>query len=538
MMATLSIVKRAWILMAILVVSLLVLVTTVFLSSQAIDRNQQELSNQVLPFHLEALEFRLDIIQIQQWLTDISATRGLDGLDDGFSEAEAHYRQAHARLDRLAGLDVGYAGDFEAVRRHLEDYYRVGTRMAQAYVDRGPAGGNPMMAEFDAAAEAMAGAMDQLLEHALLHEAAMLARQADTSRAATRNSLWQALVLAVVMLGGLYMLIRALQPLGGLTRAALDIAANDLSGDIPRGSRQDEVGQLATAIATMQDNLVERVREIAAATQTVHGAIETMGVVAGHTSDSVSRQRSEIEQVSTAMHEMTATVQDVARNTADAAQAADHANQEVDSGNQVVRQTIASIGRLAGEVRKGGEVIGRLSSDSKNIGSVLDVIRGIAEQTNLLALNAAIEAARAGEQGRGFAVVADEVRTLAQRTQQSTREIQEMIEQLQKGAMEAVRVMEEGRSQAEASVEQAGQAGQSLDTIRNAVSTIHDMTTQIASATEEQSAVAEEINRNIVNISDGVEQAAGGIEQTTDASGQLARLADGLQAVVTRFKLP
>jgi methyl-accepting chemotaxis protein len=536
-MGALSIVKKAWILMAVLGVFLLALVATVFLSSQEIDRNQNELSNQVLPFHLEALEFRLDIVQIQQWLTDISATRGLDGLNDGFSEAEQHYRQAHARLDRLAGLDVGYTGDYAELRQHLEDYYRVGTRMAQAYVDRGPAGGNPMMAEFDAAAEAIAGAMDQLLEHALSHEAAMLARQADASHAATRNSLWLALVIAVVMLGGLYLLIRALQPLGGLTRAALDIAANDLSGQIPQRSVQDEVGQLATAIATMQDNLVERVREIATATHTVHDAVEAMTMAAGHTSGSVSRQRSEIEQVSTAVHEMTTTVHDVARNTAAAADAADHANREVDSGNQVVKQTIASIGKLAGEVRKGGEVIGRLSNDSKNIGRVLDVIRGIAEQTNLLALNAAIEAARAGEQGRGFAVVADEVRTLAQRTQQSTQEIQNMIEHLQKGAMEAVQVMEEGRSQAEASVEQAGQAGRSLDSIRNAVSTIHDMATQIASATEEQSAVAEEINRNIINISDGVELAAEGIEQTTGASEQLARLADDLQTVVTRFKL-
>ncbi len=311
-----------------------------------------------------------------------------------------------------------------------------------------------------------------------------------------------------------------------------------LTGNVPQTGYKDEVGRLAEAVQAMQGKLTRRIQEIAEVTHKVNMAVETMSAIVEHTSMGVQQQHSETEQVATAMNEMTATVHEVARNTAAAANAASQADQEVSNGSQVVKQTIASIGKLADEVRKGADAIGRLETDSNNIGAVLDVIKGIAEQTNLLALNAAIEAARAGEQGRGFAVVADEVRTLAQRTQESTREIQQMIEKLQDGAQEAVRVMHAGRTQAEASVAQASQAGQSLNTIRAAVSTIHDMSTQIATAAEEQGAVAEEINRNIVNISHIVEQTAEGAAQTTSAGEELGQLAEQLQTVVNRFKLP
>ncbi len=537
-MSEMSIVTKAWLLMGLLVMGLLVLIGVSERTERTVVQTNEDISARAFPFQLGAVELRLNVIQIQQWLQDISATRALDGLDDGFSKAEEQHGKAMQQLDQLGVMDAEHAADYRQLHADLDAYYDIGKRMARAYVDQGPAGGNPMMGEFDTAAERLMGKVDDVLTRSTQENAEMLAQQMDAANAGRRNILITALVIGIVLLGGMLMLIRTVQPLAELTTAALRIADNDLTGKVPQLDRRDEVGQLAAAVTAMQEKLVRRVKEIAAVTQQVRHAAETLNAVSDHTNSGVQQQRSETQQVASAMHEMTATVHEVARNTAAAAEAASHADEEVGGGSKVVKQTIASISKLADEVRKGVEVISRLEQDSNTIGAVLDVIKSIAEQTNLLALNAAIEAARAGEQGRGFAVVADEVRTLAQRTQVSTREIQQMIEKLQQGAQEAVRVMHEGRSQAEVSVNQAGQAGRSLDTIRSAVSTIHDMTTQIASAAEEQSAVAEEINRNIVNIGHVVDQASSGMEETAGASDELNRLAEQLQAVVMQFKLP
>ena len=251
----------------------------------------------------------------------------------------------------------------------------------------------------------------------------------------------------------------------------------------------------------------------------------------------VTRQQLETDQIATAINEMTATVQEVARSATDAANAAGQADIEASNGKNVVAQTIESIQTLAKNVEQAADVIQRLEMDTTEIGGVLDVIKGIADQTNLLALNAAIEAARAGEQGRGFAVVADEVRTLASRTQESTEEINNMIDKLQTGAKNAVDVMEQGREQARTGVEQASLAGQSLEAITQSVATINDMNTQIAGAAEEQSTVAEEINRSVVNISQVADETASNVAQVADSSAQLEALSVDLKQEVAKFQL-
>jgi len=300
---------------------------------------------------------------------------------------------------------------------------------------------------------------------------------------------------------------------------------------------KDEVGQTAVALNKMLTKFEGILNELNGSTLQLGSAADQMSSLAEQGNEGVNKQLRETEQVATAINEMTATVQEVARNAAQAAEAAATANEEAREGEGIVEQTTRTITTLASEVEAAAEVIHTLEKDSESIGTVLDVIRGIAEQTNLLALNAAIEAARAGEQGRGFAVVADEVRTLASRTQQSTLEIQQMIEKLQSGATHAVKVMEQGRSKAQASVDQASAAGQSLKKITSAVNTINDMNTQIASAAEEQSAVAEEINRNITNISQIGDETAEGVGQTAAASENLAQLSTQLQSLVGQFKL-
>jgi methyl-accepting chemotaxis protein len=282
--------------------------------------------------------------------------------------------------------------------------------------------------------------------------------------------------------------------------------------------------------AGMVESLIGNAGQLAA-------AAEELSAITEQSSQGVVRQQSETEQVATAMNQMSVTVTEVAKNAANAATAALEADEQAKSGSQVVNDTVRTINDLAEEVQRTSDVIEDLKGDSLSIGTVLDVIRDIAEQTNLLALNAAIEAARAGEQGRGFAVVADEVRTLASRTQQSTQEINGMIEHLQNGANQAVQVMEQGRNKAKESVEQAAKAGEALVAITQVVDNIKAMNMQIASAAEEQSATAEEINRNIVNISEVAHDTANGAQQTAKSSDDLARLAVELQEQVGRFQI-
>ena len=300
---------------------------------------------------------------------------------------------------------------------------------------------------------------------------------------------------------------------------------------------KDEFAWMCWEYSQGRKGFMTLVKEILGSSGQLAAAAEELSAITEQSTSGVMRQQGEIEQVATAMNEMSATVSEVAKNAANAATAATDADDQAKNGCEVVNTTVQTINNLASEVERTSQVIENLKGDSISIGAVLDVIRDIAEQTNLLALNAAIEAARAGEQGRGFAVVADEVRTLASRTQQSTREINDMIERLQNGANQAVSVMEMGRSKAEESVEQAAKAGEALKAITGVVDNIKSMNMQIASAAEQQSATAEEINRNIVNISEVAQETAGGSQQTASASDELARLASDLQGQVSKFKV-
>lgn len=321
------------------------------------------------------------------------------------------------------------------------------------------------------------------------------------------------------------------------TQSAIDhiVEHRDLAARVPEGT--DELGQMGAQFNGMLVEFQGVLNGITSSVSSLAAAADELSAVTEQASSGVQRQRAETDQVATAMHEMSASMHEVAGNASSASEAVVCATEESSTGRRVVGSAIEAIHSLAGNIDNGVKVIGELSADSQDIGSVMDVILGIAEQTNLLALNAAIEAARAGEQGRGFAVVADEVRTLAQRTQESTTEIQRTIERLQSRAARAVSVMDEGKRSAETGVEAASSANQSLSAITASIDTINDMVTQIASASEQQSAVGDEISQNLTSIQDAANEVAEGASHTAVASADIAQLANQLNEMASRFKV-
>ena len=299
--------------------------------------------------------------------------------------------------------------------------------------------------------------------------------------------------------------------------------------------RNDELGKLQLAIHMQKSKLEAVIWRISDASSQLKRSVEASVKTVSQTQQNMDTQNRDIEHLATAMNEMTATVQEIAQNTNNTADATQHADNQVLEGKGVVEQTIQHINGLANEVENAVTEINTLANDSKEIGTIVEVITDIAEQTNLLALNAAIEAARAGEQGRGFAVVADEVRTLASRTQSATQEIQDMISKLQSSADSAVRVMENGQETATQAVKKAGVAGESLDSITHAVNTITQMSTQIATAAEEQTAVSEEINRNVIHISELSEQTLSGSQMISSTSSNVDQEVIRLENLVKQF---
>nr|WP_159811609.1 methyl-accepting chemotaxis protein [Pseudomonas sp. 18058] len=360
----------------------------------------------------------------------------------------------------------------------------------------------------------------------------------DTDAAHAKNMLIIATLLAIAfgLLAAWAITRQIIIPLNQTLKVAERVAAGDLTHNLV-SQRRDELGQLQRSMQSMTQGLRELIGGISDGVTQIASAAEELSAVTEQTSAGVNNQKIETDQVATAMNEMAATVQEVARNAEEASEAAVAADQQAREGDKVVGEAIAQIERLAVEVGHSTEAMGELKRESDKIGSVLDVIKSVAQQTNLLALNAAIEAARAGEAGRGFAVVADEVRSLAQRTQKSTEEIEELIVGLQNGTQQVATIMDNSRTLTDSSVELTRRAGGSLESITRTVSAIQAMNQQIAAAAEQQSAVAEEINRSVLNVRDVSDQTSAASEETAASSVELARLGTHLQMLVGRFKV-
>jgi methyl-accepting chemotaxis protein len=454
-----------------------------------------------------------------------------------FEQRNQQINQAQARYEKMISSAEEQAA-YDDYTRLLGQYRQLETRMkgfsASGQVDELRALLNSDMLSNS---EQVNTALDKLVKinNAQTRE---INQQADDEYRSAFNWVVSMLIVATLLTFlSAWLLTRSIvKPIDQALIAAEAIAEGNLTQPIHAEGR-DEAARLLLAMQKMQGKLRDTLQRISGSATQLASAAEELNSVTDEGARGLTQQNNEIEQAATAVNEMTSAVEEVARNAVSTSEASRDATTSASDGRDLVMETVSAIERMSGDVQSTAELIGNLAAESRDIGKVLDVIRGLADQTNLLALNAAIEAARAGEAGRGFAVVADEVRALAHRTQQSTSEIERMIGSIQGGTEQAVDSMRNSTERAESTLNIAKGAGMALETINGAIVQINERNLVIASAAEEQAQVAREVDRNLVNIRDLSVQTAAGSAQTTAASGELARLAVDLNAMVARFKV-
>lgn len=433
-------------------------------------------------------------------------------MDDGISEltSSAETNTGREYINNITKAVGDYASQLDSLTAHVERLQELESSLTAA----------------------ASSAMDQAEDAYEGEQSLMLQARENTSKVL----LIVTVAVLVIGVGAALLITRIIvNPLNQLVDHASKVADGDLRQNIST-DRKDELGRLMMAMQVMTENLRHTIKEVADGVSQIASAAEELSAVTEQTSTGANQQRDESDQVATAMNEMTATVQEVAKSAESAATYASESDEQAKEGHQVVTSAMTQIEALSADVDTSADLITRLREDSTNIGTILDVIRSIAEQTNLLALNAAIEAARAGEQGRGFAVVADEVRALAKRTHDSTGEIETLVDTLQKGANEAAESMRSNSDSAESAVEVTRRAAESLANIAESVSSIQSMNLQIATAVEEQTSVAEDISESVVNIREVTDQSATANNQIAVSSNDLARLGGELQRTVEKFR--
>ncbi|MGN8122465.1 methyl-accepting chemotaxis protein [Pseudomonas sp. 22082] len=479
-------------------------------------------------------------VQVQEWKNVLLRGKQPADLAKYWGQFEDRQRDVQGILGELAnqkGLEPALKTRIERLReehRLLGAAYQKGR---DAYVAAGadPTAGDAAVKGVDRAASDQMSELVAELRKQGTEQSAQISASAD-------RTVWLGLLvmLASGLLIGLLSLWLVNRNLVEPIRKLIDYVTQLSRGRMVErvvSDRQDELGNLAAAANTLRDFLAETFNHLQRSAKDLDNASGELNAIATLMAGGTNEQFNRTDQVATAMNEMSATAQEVARHAADAARAADDADQSAQQGEKVMQSTIHSITQMRGEIANTATVIRRLEADSGRIGKVLEVIRGIAEQTNLLALNAAIEAARAGEAGRGFAVVADEVRNLAQRTAESIIEINQIIHSVQTGAVDAAHAIDSGQTRSDESVEQVTQAGAMLERITHAVEAIRDMNRQIATAAEEQTSVAEDISRNLTEITSIASTNLDNVQRTESASQNLHGLSGQLNDVTARLSV-
>ncbi len=528
--------QKFLILIVILTIIGAIQAVAVLLQSNIIINEAESIRNKQVKTLNKAHQLKLTVVQVQQWLTDISATRALNGLDDGFTEAENNAAQFKMLIQELVNIDKDNAASYKKMLPVFDSYYEVGKRMAQAYIDGGAEQGNQMMADFDAVAEDMASVVDKfLLQTVSQMNMALVEQEHDVKL--TRNFFILGVLAIFIGIAVLYLIMsRSLSVLPKALISITKITDGDLTQKITSDS-DDEIGTLIKSVEKLRQHLIKMITEILDTAEHLQRTTNEILTSTGDTTSILTEQQSQTVLIATAMTEMTATTQDVVKNIHFASEKTMKAKKEAVAGSDIINANTIQIEKLSNELEDAGKTIQKLEEDSQSITSIVDVIKGISDQTNLLALNAAIEAARAGEQGRGFAVVADEVRALASRTQESTEEINQMIDKLLSGSRSAVDLTNLCISQTGNIVSQSKIVTESLSNIVDSISEISDMTAHIATATEEQANVTEGINRNVVNIETISCDVVDNISKLSGEGDALAGQSSDLLKEIQRFKV-
>jgi len=482
---------------------------------------------------------RFHVIQIQQFLTDVGATRNTGG----FSEAKDNLNKALQSLMLINQLQPVLKNDTSQLKQKISAMHQSGVKMAHAYINGGVEAGNVIMIAPDTGLDDTAvklaehlNTLSEQLNNELEHSNLALNKLIASSKFIQIS--FSILLMTAVIIGLIMIYLKIEPPLLALKKSldSMNSGEGDLTRRIPEAG-DDEIGDVINGFNLFLQVINDLMSQMAIEANSLSSSSSRLNQLAVRSKKEMLSQQEGTDQVASTVMELASTVQNVATNTKSASETALLSNAEVDHGKSVVDKTVDSIHQLSSGIDSASHVITKVEKDCDNVSSVLVVIQDIADQTNLLALNAAIEAARAGDQGRGFAVVADEVRTLASRTQDSTQEIQSMLESLQKGSREAVKAMIDSQSQAKETVSEVEIMGTVLDKISEMVANISNMNSHISGAVNEQQTVVKHINENIVTINEVTAAATKDAEKTTLEALNLQNIACNIQEGISHFKV-